>query len=196
MSGNVSNETLKKYARKASEVFMEDPVYKLVSKNEKIRKTVIYHGVLIRLYDSRNNGDLFYFDREERGLLVLRKVVRSLQFSQFMKCPNFMALFMLLPYVLKLFSIIGKFDSRGVFGDDSYMISPIFVAKEHQKKGVASALVKKAAADILPAGYKICLDTQNPDNVEKYKKMGFRLAKEEYYEEDRLHNYYMVMEQE
>lgn len=38
MSGNISNEILKKYAREASEVFMEDPVYMLVSKNEKIRK--------------------------------------------------------------------------------------------------------------------------------------------------------------
>ena len=194
MANNITNEILQKYARMSVDAFMDDPVYQKVAKNEKKRRQVIYHGVLIRLYDSRNNGDLFYFDEEDRGLLVLRDVNRELQFSEFLKCPNFMALFLLLPYALKLFSIIGKFDSRGVFGDDSYMISPIFVAKEHQKKGVASALVKKAAADILPTGYKICLDTQNPANVEKYEKMGFKLLKEEFYEEDQIHNYYMSIE--
>ena len=191
---NISNDTLKKYAKIASEVFMEDPVYMQVSKNEKIRKTVIYHGVLIRLYDSRNNGDLFYIDEQERGILVLRNVDRELQFSQFMKCPNFMALFLLLPYVLKLFSIIGQFDNKAILGENSYVVSPIFVAKEHQRKGVAANLIKKAVAELVPQGYKIGLDTQNPVNVEKYEKMGFKLVKHEFLEKEQIDNYYMVIE--
>ena len=194
MADIITNETLKKYAEIATDAFMEDPVYQKVAKDEKKRRQVIYHGVLIRLYDSRNNGDLFYFDEEDRGLLVLRDVNRELQFSEFLKCPNFMALFVLLPYVLKLFSIIGKFDNKAILGDKSYVVSPIFVGKEHQRKGVASNLIKKAVDDIIPQGYKIGLDTQNPANVEKYEKMGFKLLKEEFHEEDQIYNYYMSIE--
>jgi ribosomal protein S18 acetylase RimI-like enzyme len=43
-------------------------------------------------------------------------------------------------------------------------------------------------------GYKIGLETQNPDNVGFYEKLGFRVAKEEYYKLEKIHNYYMIIE--
>lgn len=193
MENKISNETLKKYAKIASEVFMDDPVYVQVAKNKKIRKTVIYHGTLIRMYASRKNS-LFYFDEEERGMLVLKHVSIDYKVSEFLKCPNWPAVILLRPYAAKLFGIIGKFDNKNIFDENTYTISPLFVAKEHQGKGVARKLVERALEDMRAKGCKIGLDTQNPVNVPIYEKIGFKLVKEEYFEENQLNNYYMIIE--
>ena len=193
MNKDMSNKTLRKYAEMASEVFMEDPVYLKVTGSKWLRKIIIREGLLIRMYESRNNGDLFYFDEQGRGMLILKKADRELQFTEMLKCPNAPVVLPLLPYVIKLMSITARCDNKGVIGEDSYIISPIFVGKDYQKQGVAKNLVKKAAADILPQGYKIGLDTQNAANVEKYEKMGFELIKQEVFEQHGINNYYMVM---
>ena len=193
MAMDLSNKTLRKYAEMASEVFMEDPVYLKVTGNKWLRKVLIREGLLIRMYESRNHGDLFYFDEQGRGMMVLKKADRELQFTELLKCPNSPVLLPLLPYVIKLMGITARCDNKGVIGEDSYIISPIFVGKDYQRQGVAKKLVQKAAADILPQGLKIGLDTQNPANVEKYAKMGFELIKQEVFEEHQVENFYMVM---
>ena len=193
MNKHITNETLKKYAEMASEVFMEDPVYKYVCKNEWLRKKLIYHGVLIRLYDSAKK-DILYFDEQGRGMLVLKDVKRQYQISELMKCPNSMAVILLAPYVVKMFGILGQFNNRSVLGEDVYTISPVFVGKEYQRQGVAASLVKRAVADMKEKGLKVGLDTQNPDNVEKYEKMGFTLIKHEFLEKEQIDNYYMLFE--
>lgn len=193
MNSNISNSTLKKYAKMASEVFMEDPVYKSVCKNKWLRKKLIYHGVLIRLYDSAKK-DFFYFDRQGRGMLVLKDVKRQYQISELMKCPNAMALIFLAPYVVKLFGILGQFNNRSVLGEDVYTISPVFVGKEYQRRGVAASLVKRAVADMKEKGLKVGLDTQNPVNKEIYERIGFTLVKQEFLEKEQIDNYYMLFE--
>ena len=190
---DLSNKTLRQYAEMTCEAFMEDPVYMAVTKNKWLRKIIIREGLLIRMYESRNNGDLFYFDEQGRGLLVLKKADRELQFTEMLKCPNAPVLIPLLPYVIKLMGITGRCDNKGVIGADSYIISPIFVGKEYHNQGVAKNLIKRAAADLLPQGYKIGLDTQNPVNVAKYEKMGFELIKQEVFEKYGINNYYMVL---
>ena len=123
---DLSNKTLRKYAEMASEVFMADPVYLKVTNSKWLRKIIIREGLLIRMYESRNNGDLFYFDEQGRGMLILKKANRELQFTEMLKCPNAPVVLPLLPYVIKLMGITGRCDNKGVIGEDSYIISPIF----------------------------------------------------------------------
>lgn len=186
----ISYQILKKYAKIASEAFVNDPVYRYVAKNERLRKYVIYHGTLIRLYASRN-GAAFYEDEQGRGLLVLRSTDIDYSISDYMKAPNRIAMVLLLPYALKLFGILGQIGNN-VLGENVHIISPIFVSPEHHNKGVASTLVKKAVADMAKKGCKVGLDTQNRENVFKYEKMGFTLVKEEFFDKEKIHNYYMI----
>lgn len=194
MKNNISNETLKKYAKMASEAFMNNPVYVAACKSEKIRKLVIYHIILMRLYISRKT-DIFYFDQEERGLLVLRKAGSDYTVGEVLKCPNRPALIMLLPYVLKVLGILARFDSKGLYDENkTYIISPVFVDKTHQRKGVAARLIKRSIEDMGTKGYKVGLDTREPDNVGYYEKLGFKLIDHQLYEKDKVSSYYMLHE--
>ncbi len=194
MTINITDETLKRYAEIASEAFMNDPAYIHSAKNEKIRKKVAYHGTLIRMYASRNRGFRFYFDEEGRGMLVLRPAHSELSAGEFMKCPNAYALVRLLPWAAKLMSVDSRCENKKYFDEKTYIISPVFVDVNHQRKGVASKLIAKAAEDMKALGYKIGLDTQNPDNVTAYEKMGFKVFHHVYFEDTKIHNYHMILE--
>ena len=61
-----------------------------------------------------------------------------------------------------------------VFPENCYIISPVFVAPEHQGKGVATELIKKGISDLVPQGYKLGLEAQNPENVKFYEKLGIQ----------------------
>ena len=63
MANNISNETLKKYARMGAKAFMTNPGYVLSCKDEKKKEDFIYNVILMRLYISRKT-DIFYFDEE------------------------------------------------------------------------------------------------------------------------------------
>ena len=52
----------------------------------------------------------------------------------------------------------------------------------------------KAAADLKEQGCKLGLDTQNPDNVPKYEKMGFRLFHQAFYEDIQIYIFHMILE--
>lgn len=190
---NIPDEILKKYAEMASEAFMEDPVYKYVTKKEKTRKKVIYHRILSRLYISRET-DLFYFDEEDRGLLVLRHVNDEYKPEMFMKVPNYKEMFFVIPHLIKFSGVTGHFDNKKYMDENTYIVSPIFVAKEHQGKGVGLKLLERAKKDMAEKGFKLGLDTQNPDNVAFYEKAGFKVLKHEFYDKEQVDNYYMVWE--
>lgn len=172
---------------------MTAPVYVTACKDVKARKRMLYHVTLLRLYASRK-ADRIYIDEEERGLMVLRYSRNDYTVGEFLKCPNWPMLFVLRPYVVKLFDVIGRFDNKGVFDDTTYCIVSIFVAKEHRGKGVGMNLLKRAIADARAKGYKLGLDTQNPANIPFYEKAGFRVAGHEFYEKEQIHNYYMICE--
>ena len=55
-------------------------------------------------------------------------------------------------------------------------------------------LLKKAIEDARAKGYKLGLDTQNPDNVPFYEKAGFIVVGYEFHEKEQIHNYYMICE--
>lgn len=193
MPTNVSNDELKYYARIGGEAFMEDPMYTWVCPKEKTRRGYTTEMLLLRLYASAKT-DFFYFDEEKRGLLVMRHAHHDYGFKEMIQCPNRFKMNFYLPFTIKHLSFYSAFDNKKYFDDKTYIISPVFTAKEHQGKGVASALVKKAVADMYSKGYKVGLDTQNPDNISFYEKLGFKLVGEQYNEKANLSNYYMLYE--
>ena len=83
-----------------------------------------------------------------------------------------------------------------VFPENCYIISPVFVDPKHQGKGIATALIKKGIADLVPQGYSLGLEAQNPENVAFYEKLGFKVIKHDHWKRENIDNYYMMYEGE
>lgn len=193
MADKVSLKELRYYAKMASEAYINDPVYCFACKNEKIRKRFIYHWILLRLNSSRKK-DIFYFDEEKRGLLILREAHYDYTMFQFLKCPNWVFLVLYWPITMKTLLAYSHLDNSEIFDDKTYIISPVFVGKEHQGKGIAKKLINMGLEDMRSKGYKVGLETQNPDNVGFYEKFGFRTVRQEFYKLEKINNYYMLTE--
>ena len=189
---SLSDETLKKYARMASEAFMDDPNYINAAKNVKLRKLVAYHSVLVRLYASRAMGFKFYSDEQERGVLIVRHAHSDIPINIFMKGKNLPAVLLLMPCIKKMMDVDVRCENSKYFDDKTYIISPVFVDVKHQGKGVARKLIERAAADLKEQGYKLGLDTQNPANVAKYEKMGFKLFHQAFFDDTQMYIFHMI----
>lgn len=194
VKNKISRKTLKYYAKMASEAYVNDPVYCFACKNEGIRKRFIYHFLLLRLNSSKKK-DIIYFDEENRGLCIFREAHYDYTMFQFLKCPNWVFLTLYWPITLKTLLAYSHLDNKDVFDDKTYIVSPVFVSPDHQGKGIASSLLKNGMSKLIDEGYKIGLETQNPENVGFYEKLGFRVVKEEYYKLEKIHNYYMLCEE-
>ena len=189
---NISNETLKKYAEMASEAFMTNPGYVLSCQDEGKRKNFIYNVVLMRLYISRKT-DIFYFDEEGRGMLVLRKAGMDYPAGEVLKVPNILGLLKNMSFVSKLLTVTGGYSSKGLYDEDkTYIVSPIFVDVKHQGKGVGTALLKKAIEDMEAKGFKVGLDTMEPSNVPYYEKLGFKLIDDQIDANTGAHSWFMI----
>ena len=194
MNSNISNETLKKYARMGAKAFMTNPGYVLSCKDEKKKEDFIYNVILMRLYISRKT-DIFYFDEEGRGLLVLRKAGMDYPTGEVLKVPNIFGLLKNMSSVSKLLEVTGAYSSKGLYDEEkTYIVSPIFVDVNHQGKGVGTALLKKAIEDMAAKGYKVGLDTMEPSNVPYYEKLGFKLIDKQYNEKEDAYSWYMIHE--
>ncbi|MBQ5326479.1 MAG: GNAT family N-acetyltransferase [Oscillospiraceae bacterium] len=194
MNSNITNEILKKYAKMASQSFMTNPGYVISCPDEKKRQDFIYHVVLMRLYISRKT-DIFYFDEEGRGLLVLRKAGLGYPTGEVLKVPNILGLLKNMSFVSKLLGVTGAFSDKGLYDEEkTYIVSPVFVDVNHQGKGVGTALLKKAVEDMAQKGFKVGLDTMEPTNVPYYEKLGFKLIDTQFSEKDNAYSWYMVYE--
>jgi len=194
MNSNITNETLKKYAKMASQSFMTNPGYVISCPDEKKRQDFIYHVVLMRLYISHKT-DIFYFDEEGRGLLVLRKAGLGYPTGEVLKVPNILGLLKNMSFVSKLLGVTGAFSDKGLYDEEkTYIVSPVFVDVNHQGKGVGTALLKKAVEDMAQKGFKVGLDTMEPTNVPYYEKLGFKLIDTQFSEKDNAYSWYMVHE--
>ncbi len=194
MNSNITNEILKKYAKMASQSFMTNPGYVISCPDEKKRQDFIYHVVLMRLYISRKT-DIFYFDEEGRGLLVLRKAGLGYPTGEVLKVPNILGLLKNMSFVSKLLGVTGAFSDKGLYDEEkTYIVSPVFVDVNHQGKGVGTALLKKAVEDMAQKGFKVGLDTMEPTNVPYYEKLGFKLIDTQFSEKDNAYSWYMVHE--
>ena len=194
MNKHITNATLKKYAEMASDAFMTNPGYVLSCPDESKRKNFIYHVVLMRLYISRKT-DIFYFDEEEKGMLVLRKAGMDYPASEVLKEPNILGLLKNMSLVSKLLTVTGSYSSKGLYDEEkTYIVSPIFVDVKHQGKGVGTKLLKKAIEEMEAKGYKVGLDTMEPSNVPYYEKLGFKLIDDQIDANTGAHSWYMIHE--
>ncbi len=194
MANNLTKEDIEFYAHMASEAFMEDPMFLWTTKNPKTRKKFIYEMMRVRLHASAKSDDI-YLDEQKRGLLVMRKAHKGYDVMEMIKCPQSYKLDFYPKSLIRNFSFYSVFDNKEYFDENTYILSPVFTAKEHRGKGVASALIKKAIADYTAKGFKIGLDTQNPANIAFYEKLGFKLIGKKLYEKAGLYNYYMMYEE-
>ena len=186
----LDRETLKYYARMAAESFVDDPVHCYATKNVERRKRFVYHFLLERLTSS-NKSDVFYVDEEGRALCVWRDAHNEYTVLDFLKCPNWVFLCYYITSTFKTLMAYRYLDSK-VFEKNTLIISPVFVDPQHQGRGIATEMIKKGIEEFVPQGYKIGLETQNPDNVGFYEKLGFKIIKQEFYKLEKIHNYYMV----
>ena len=194
MNKHITNATLKKYAEMASDAFMTNPGYVLSCPDESKRKNFIYHVVLMRLYISRKT-DIFYFDEEEKGMLVLRKAGMDYPASEVLKVPNILGLLKNMSLVSKLLTVTGSYSSKGLYDEEkTYIVSPIFIDVKHQGKGVGTKLLKKAIEEMEAKGYKVGLDTMEPSNVPYYEKLGFKLIDDQIDANTGAHSWYMIHE--
>lgn len=194
MNSNITNDTLKKYARMGAKAFITNPGYVLSCDNESKKEDFVYNVILMRLYISRKT-DIFYFDEEGRGLLVLRKAGMDYPASEVLKVPNIFGLLKNFSFVSKLLSVTGAYSSKGLYDEEkTYIVSPVFVDVNHQGKGVGTRLLKKAIADMAEKGYKVGLDTMEPTNVPYYEKLGFRLIDTQINEANGAKSWYMIHE--
>lgn len=191
MKKALTNKQLKYFARMAAESYVNDPVHCYATKNEEKRKKYVYHFMLERLSTS-NREDFIYVDEENRGICVWREAHNEYSFFDFMRCPSWVFLALYLPNTIKTLSAYGHLDVN-VFPENTYIISPVFVSPEHQGKGIATKLIKKGIEDLTAKGYNLGLEAQNPDNVAFYEKLGFKTIKHDYWEKEKIHNYYMMI---
>ena len=83
-----------------------------------------------------------------------------------------------------------------VFEKNTLLISPVFVDKDHKGKGIGTALIKRGIEELVPLGYKLGLETQNPENVALYERLGFKTVEYKFFKSEKIHNYYMVYKPE
>ena len=181
----MDRKKLKYYARMAAESFIDDPVHVYATKDVEKRKKFIYHFMMERLSTS-NREDIIYFDEEERGICVWRDAHNEYDVFDFLMCPNWWFLCYYLPSTFRTLKAYSHLNSK-VFEKNTLIISPVFIDKKHQGKGLGTAFIKKGIEEFVPQGYKIGLETQNPDNVGYYEKLGFKTVSDEFWEEGVLH---------
>ena len=142
-----------------------------------------------------NREDIIYFDEEKRGICVWREAHNEYDMFDFMLCPNWFFLMLYAPNTIKTLMAYSHLDAK-VFDKNTLIISPVFTDPAHQGKGVATALIKKGIEELVPKGYKLGLEAQNPDNVPYYEKLGFRVIRHDHWKRENIDNYYMVYEGE
>lgn len=181
---------LRYYARMAADCYANDPVHIYATKSEKWRKKYDYHFMIARLMTS-NREDIIYLDEENRGLCIWRDAHNPYTVFDFLLCPNWIFLAIYAKSTVKILKAYSHLDAK-VFDKNTMIISPVFVDPSQQGKGIATKLIKQGIDELLPLGYKLGLETQNPDNVGFYEKLGFRTKEYVFFKSEKIHNYYMV----
>ena len=190
----LTRKELEYYARMASETYVNDPVHVYATKNEKLRKKFLYHFMIERLSTS-NGEDFIYEDAEKRGLCVWRDAHNDYTMFDFLKCPNWVFLCVYNISLIKTLKVFSHLDQK-VFEKNTLLISPVFVDKDHKGKGIGTALIKRGIEELVPLGYKLGLETQNPENVALYERIGFKTVEYKFFKSEKIHNYYMVYKPE
>ena len=186
----LSKNELKQYAKMAADSFADDPLYTALVKNRRIRKGFLYNFMYLRFYLS-NTEDLVIRDSEQRGLCIWRSAANKLSVQKALFCPRFFHLLLYTPIIIRLERAFSQED-MSVFPANTLLLSPVFVDKKFQGKGIAKRLILEKADALTNAGYILGLETQNKSNLEIYTKLGFRLVKTEQCRGGKITNYLMI----
>ena len=190
----LTRKELEYYARMAAKTYVDDPVHVYATKNKRLREKFLYHFMIERLATS-NGEDFIYEDEEKRGLCVWRDAHNDYTMLDFLKCPNWVFLCVYWISLVKTLKVFSHLDQK-VFEKNTLLISPVFVDKDHKGKGIGTKLIKQGIHDLVPLGYKLGLETQNPDNVALYERLGFKTVEYKFFKSEKIHNYYMVYKPE
>lgn len=185
----LSKDELKYFAKMAGEAYVNDPVHSYATKHVKLRKKFVYHFMMERLSTS-NGEDYFYIDDKNRGVCVWRKAHNEYTVLDFFKCSHWLFLWLCWPNTLRTLAAYSDLDVKK-FDDNAWIISPVFVAPEHQGKGIAAELITKSMYDLREMGYSFGLEAQDEKNVKYYEKLGFRVFEKAYFKRGNITHYYM-----
>lgn len=191
----LTNRTVKYFAKMAAESYVNDPVHVYATKNENLRKRFLYHFLLERLATSNRQDDLIYVDEENRGICIFRRAHNDYTVFDFLLCPHWVFLYIYAVSTIKTLKFFSHLKPKKIFTKDTYLISPVFVDKAHQGKGIATRLINEGIEELTAKGYKIGLETQNSDNVPFYERLGFRTIEHIYCKGEGVHNYYMLYDE-
>ncbi len=186
----LDSKTIKKMSLMASEAFADDPVHKHCTKVVKIRKRFLYHLMTERFVAS-NGADYICIDEEQRGMCIWRDAKNDYTALDFLKSPHWIFLVIYWYSALRTLFIYARRD-LSVFPDNTLLIEPVFVGKEFQGMGIAGKLIRQGINELIPIGYNLGLETQNPDNIPVYEKLGFRIISKQTLKKDKIYNYSML----
>lgn len=186
----LDKKTLRKMALMAADAYMEDPVHKNCTKVRAFRKRFLYHFMIER-FSSSNGTDFIYLDKEERGMCIWRDAKNDYTALDFLKCPHWVFLVLYWISTIRTLIIYSRRD-LSVFPDNTLLIEPVFVGRDFRGKGIATELIKQGIAELLPLGYNLGLETQNPENISLYEKLGFRVISEQSLKKGKIVNYSML----
>ena len=186
----LSGKELRYFAKMAGEAYVNDPVHTYATKDPEQRKKFVYHFMMERLNTS-NGEDYFYIDDENRGVCVWRKAWNEYGVLDFLKCPDWLYLYILFPRTLRTLAAYKPLDGK-VFDENCWIISPVFIDPAHQGTGIATELITKSMEDLAKLGYTFGLEAQDARNVRFYEKLGFKTVSTARYEKGDITHYLMV----
>ena len=186
----LSKKELRRFAKMAGEAYVNDPVHTYATKDPEQRKKFVYHFMMERL-NASNGVDYFYIDDENRGVCVWRQARNEYTALDFLKCPDWLYLYVFFPRTLRTLAAYKPLDVN-VFSENCWIISPVFVAPEYQGKGIATELILKSMEDLAKRGYTFGLEAQDEKNVRFYEKLGFRTVSTARYEKGNITHYLMI----
>lgn len=187
---NLDKKTVKKMALMASEAFSDDPVHKNCTKVRRIRKRFLYHFMMER-FSTSNGEDIIYLDKDNRGMCIWRDAKNDYTVTDFLKCPHWIFLVVYWISTVRTLIIYSRRDLT-VFPDNTLLIEPVFVGKDYQGKGIATALIREGIDELSSLGYNLGLETQNPDNLPLYENLGFKIISEQTLKKGKIFNYSML----
>ena len=166
-------------------------VNKLLQENDILETVFLDDGSSENIPAVEMPLDIIYEDEEKRGICIWRDAHNEYDIIDFLMYPHWIFLYFYAKSTIKTLKAYGHLDVK-VFPENTLIISPVFTAKEHQGKGIATKLIKEGIRDLVPQGYKLGLEAQNPENVKFYEKLGFRTIKYVYFKSEKIHNYYIM----
>ena len=125
----LSKKELRYFAKMAGEAYVNDPVHSYATKDPEQRKKFVYHFMMERLNTS-NGEDYFYIDDENRGICVWRRAWNEYTALDFLKCPDWLYLYIFFPRTLRTLAAYKPLDVK-VFDENCVLPVNAALNQEH-----------------------------------------------------------------